>query len=56
MQCKNGIDYDECNNKATCGEYCDNCAEENYTNAMEALCEGYRVNTRDQQLKAREVE
>jgi hypothetical protein len=57
-RCKNGIDFDECDNKASNGYdgYCELCAEKRFDDYNESLMQGYTVTSlQDQMREAQKV-
>jgi len=49
-RCKNGIDFDECDNEASNGYdgYCELCAEKRFDDYNESLMQGYVIDINKQ--------
>lgn len=57
-RCKNGIDFDECDNEAekNCDGYCDECASKMFDDYNGSLIQGYTVTSlQDQMREAQKV-
>lgn len=52
-RCKNGIDFDECDNEASNGYdgYCELCAEKRFDDYNESLMQGYTVTSLHEQMR-----
>lgn len=51
--CKNGIDFEECENQAEVGYggYCYDCAEKMFDDYNESLMQGYAVTSLQKQMR-----